>query len=474
MSEDTNRRVIRRTRRSFLQATAGLGTAAVGGASTTAASSNLDISYSGGGGGGTSTESDTIMTSANIEIEFSDEIAFGPDEDRGFRITNIDTGATLRCTATEAFTVPAEGRIELSDLHDRDGTISDEPELQLNPELQFYSANLEGDFDIFTGGPVFSTYTVEIIENLADPNSIATTAEATRAISLERPPIEQTGTSGEINLQLEFPEALESSWFVEFSPFRPDDGFVFERTDVPNAGTDTIEWTSDFSGSDPGSYNGWQVAVYPNEDAGPNDRIWATTGYPFVDADSITIDADSETPAPEVDTTLTLANVETDAWQLTAIDGENATAPTDENNPPIEIEQERRYRIINNGWDTHPIAFESSDETTLLSQNSKGEYEDDESVNWIDDGDSVEFTLTESLDNDLEKYVCTVHPSMIGSIGTDAGDPSGGSTTISDYEDSDGSVQTDGLLRSIEDWRNGNADTDVLLDVIDAWRGRSP
>ena len=42
--------------------------------------------------------------------------------------------------------------------------------------------------------------------------------------------------------------------------------------------------------------------------------------------------------------------------------------------------------------------------------------------------------------------------------------------TIHDYVDSDGVVQTEGLLEAIAEWRNDDLETDVLLDVIDSWK----
>lgn len=318
-----------RTRRTLLRTAAGLGVltvASVPSVAPAAAQDSLEIEYSGGGWGATSAADDNIMTNVNIEIELSNEITLGPNEDLGVRITNTDTDATLRCTATERFTISADDRLELSNLHNRDGTIRDDPEFQLNTsdDIEFYPAAVEGDRDIFTTGPIFSTYTIEIIESLDDPTTVATTEAAPRAIGLERPPIEQEGSAGEIDLRLELPEALDPSWTVEFSPFISDDDFTFVPTDIPNPGTETLEWSADFSGSAPGSYDGWRVAVYPDNNTRSSDVIWSTTGFSFNDADFITIsdDEDDGGDDPQPPEEWTEQGLTDDQFNAVADDGE--------------------------------------------------------------------------------------------------------------------------------------------------------
>jgi len=43
-------------------------------------------------------------------------------------------------------------------------------------------------------------------------------------------------------------------------------------------------------------------------------------------------------------------------------------------------------------------------------------------------------------------------------------------STVADYTNEDGVVDTDGLRDAIRDWRNGDADTDLLRGAISAWR----
>jgi len=42
--------------------------------------------------------------------------------------------------------------------------------------------------------------------------------------------------------------------------------------------------------------------------------------------------------------------------------------------------------------------------------------------------------------------------------------------SVEAYAGTDGTIETNGLLEAIEDWRNGDTDTGVLLNVIQAWR----
>jgi hypothetical protein len=293
MNNDFNDRLNSQTRRRILQITGGLGAVTIGGVSGGAAANDTDIEFSGGGWGSTSTTGNALMTSVNMEVTFSNKVSFGPDKNRGFRITNVDTGATITVTTAEPFTVPTDERVEFSNLHNRDGTFVDEPNL-INwvEDDTDIDAEVEGDTGVFSDGPVFSRYTIEVVENLGNPTPIASTDEAVRAIGLERPAIEQDGTSGNITLTLELPKALDSSWFVEFDSFIPDDGFNFEPTMVPNDGTDTLEWTVDFSESEQGNYDGWQLAIGPTEDVRSRNYIWSTAGSTSIDDDTITIGTD--------------------------------------------------------------------------------------------------------------------------------------------------------------------------------------
>ena len=133
-------------------------------------------------------------------------------------------------------------------------------------------------------------------------------------------------------------------------------------------------------------------------------------------------DLTREIEPPEV--TATLDTVESEAWILTDSDagvgrlGEDGLA--DAYNPTLTLEVGTRHRIENDGWDVHPLAFENSEGETLLSQDDEGSFDDDGDVVWVDDGDAVEFTVTEALAAELSEYRCTVHGEMTGDVETTA------------------------------------------------------
>ena len=101
------------------------------------------------------------------------------------------------------------------------------------------------------------------------------------------------------------------------------------------------------------------------------------------------------------------------AW-VVAEDESGEVAPTDESNPTMTFGVGTRYAVENNGWDTHPFALRAADDSPLLSQSADGSYEDDDAVDWADDGGTFAFTMTDDLAADLNYYTCTVHSSMRG------------------------------------------------------------
>lgn len=143
------------------------------------------------------------------------------------------------------------------------------------------------------------------------------------------------------------------------------------------------------------------------------------------------------TPSADIDTTLTLDNVGASAWEVTNVDGGQARAPTGQNNPTIELETNARFRIENNGWSVHPLAFRSASNEVLLSQDGSGTFESDPAVDWQDNGSTVAFTLTSDLADALAEYYCTVHSSMAGGVTTGVHDVDVG------FSDEQGGVGTE-------------------------------
>jgi len=127
-----------------------------------------------------------------------------------------------------------------------------------------------------------------------------------------------------------------------------------------------------------------------------------------------------QTSGENHDVTVTLNNQGASAWVLDSA-GENV-GETGEPNPALTLTVGTRYRFENLGWSFHPLAFRDADDNALLTQSAygTGSFEDDSAVNWVDNGEELAFTVTESLAAEFDDYVCTVHPSMEGALGAQA------------------------------------------------------
>jgi uncharacterized membrane protein len=120
------------------------------------------------------------------------------------------------------------------------------------------------------------------------------------------------------------------------------------------------------------------------------------------------------------DVTVTLNNQGASAWVLDSA-GENV-GETGVPNPALTLTVGTRYRFENLGWSFHPLAFRDEADNALLTQSTygSGSFENDSAVNWVDNGEELAFTVTESLAAEFDDYVCTVHPSMEGNLGAQA------------------------------------------------------
>jgi hypothetical protein len=124
----------------------------------------------------------------------------------------------------------------------------------------------------------------------------------------------------------------------------------------------------------------------------------------------------AETAAADT-VSVTVDSVGFSAWEVT--DGADEVAPGGGENPTLSLSVGTRYDVTNDGWSAHPFALRDGDDDPLLSQSADGRYEDDDAVDWVDDGDTFAFTVTEGLADDLDYYICTVHPSMRGEVDAD-------------------------------------------------------
>ena len=124
-------------------------------------------------------------------------------------------------------------------------------------------------------------------------------------------------------------------------------------------------------------------------------------------------DAPTPTGTPDGAVDLVIETEGFSAWVL-AEDESDEVGPTGESNPTMTFAVGTRYAVENNGWDTHPFALRAADDSPLLSQSADGSYEDNDAVDWVDDGGTFAFTMTDDLAADLNYYTCTVHSSMRG------------------------------------------------------------
>jgi len=121
----------------------------------------------------------------------------------------------------------------------------------------------------------------------------------------------------------------------------------------------------------------------------------------------------------EGDVTVSLKSVRTTAWELTDVEGPEEVAPTGEQNPALTLRVGTRYTFENPDVNFHPLAFRDENDNQLLSQRGRGRFEDDADVNWIDEDETLVFTLTEDLAEQLDDYVCVLHPRMNGLVEID-------------------------------------------------------
>jgi len=128
-------------------------------------------------------------------------------------------------------------------------------------------------------------------------------------------------------------------------------------------------------------------------------------------------ETDGDTESSMSGATLVIDNVGASAWEVVE-DETGSVAPTGEQNPTMTFEVGQRYAVENRGWSTHPFALRASDDTPLLSQSADGEFEGDADVDWVDDEETLAFTVTEDLAAELDYYICTVHASMEGDAET--------------------------------------------------------
>ena len=124
-------------------------------------------------------------------------------------------------------------------------------------------------------------------------------------------------------------------------------------------------------------------------------------------------------PMNQADVTITVENVGTSAYEVTDVSGASGVASTGTENPSFSLTVGTRYRIDNDGGiDSHPFAFQNSNDEYLLRQESdqSGSLEGNADINYQEDDEGVTFTYTQEFADAVNNYRCTVHGTMEGSV----------------------------------------------------------
>lgn len=133
---------------------------------------------------------------------------------------------------------------------------------------------------------------------------------------------------------------------------------------------------------------------------------------------STSTNSDNDELDTELESTIRYENSGAQAYLVTNIDGEGAFAELDSANPELILTVGGRYTFINGaGASSHPLDFRNEDGDKLIGQsNNSGLFDSNDEVNLVRDGDSISFTLTEELADELADYICAFHPGMNGAI----------------------------------------------------------
>ncbi len=119
--------------------------------------------------------------------------------------------------------------------------------------------------------------------------------------------------------------------------------------------------------------------------------------------------------AGKADVTITLENIDSIAWTVTAVEGADGVTEINAEDPVISLEVGKRYRFVNNGTLTvHPLAIRGEDGEPVVGQRPDDRpFELDPSVAFEADEEGITFTLTEALAAVVSTYYCTAHPTPL-------------------------------------------------------------
>ena len=345
-----------------------------------------------------STATVTINTQGNNTLEYYAEDSAGNTEATNteyvaFETTNAPSAGLTKNVSNPKTLETIE--FDASGSTDSDGSISSYE----------WDLNDDGIFDDATGVTATKSYsdntssgqTESISVRVTDNDGLTDTSTITFSVDNRQP--SASFTKSTTNLKVD----------VDASGSSDQDGSISSyEWDWTNDGSfDASGQTQSYNYSFGGSYN---LKLRVTDDDGATSTVLKTVD---VSSDS-TSGGGSDTGPTEV--AFTLDNVGSSAW---VVENDSTGVADDSENPDINLEQGKRYTIRNNGYGTygtHPLAFFDSSGNVLLSQSSTGSFEGDADVNWVDNGDTVSFTVTQELYSALSGYKCTVHGSMEGDI----------------------------------------------------------
>lgn len=180
-------------------------------------------------------------------------------------------------------------------IYDGDGTILDEPHLPMDDED--VPLSVSGDTSMFRSEPIFSSYTVEVVD---DGSVTASTGERIYGIGYPAS-LDQDGTTGEIEVTFPLVDEVQPSWAVVLRIVDHDaDGTAHERvrTEFEMADDELVtSFDADEVGPVPeGASRNYDVLFYVDGDpetGSPN--LWAG-GELVLDEDAELTDTATETP----------------------------------------------------------------------------------------------------------------------------------------------------------------------------------
>jgi PKD repeat protein len=156
--------------------------------------------------------------------------------------------------------------------------------------------------------------------------------------------------------------------------------------------------------------------------------VVATTssGETVVDIVSVDINVGDENEETEEDSDSTADTIEiaidstSGSWMVNSISGTSTDQVLPNNdigdqNPDIQLIEGQRY-TFKGLKSTNPIEFKDLFGNVLLSQETSTPYEDAESINWVDNGNSVTFTLAPAISSSIDTYQSYNDSSMNGKI----------------------------------------------------------